>query len=233
MVAETVNVAVASNFVSTLERIEIAFEAGSDHDLRIVRGSSGKHYAQISNGAPFDVFMSADQMRPKRLMEDGRAVAGSLRTYAIGQLALWSATDGNVLGREYLLNTDNYQSISMANPRLAPYGFAASQLIENLGLTESLEGKTVTGENIAQAFQFAYSGNAELGIVAYSQTLAEALSGRGSSWKIPNELHDPIAQDMVIIKDSQAARDFAKFMDGHEVRSILLDSGYLLPERLP
>jgi len=216
-----------------MQRIEQAFEGTSEHELRIIRGSSGKHYAQIRNGAPFDIFLSADQLRPRRLVEEGVAKESGLATYAQGQLALWSRQNDLQLGREYLLNTDNYRVIAMANPRLAPYGQAAREVFSNLGLESLLSERLVMGENIAQAFQFAFSGNADLGLVAYSQALSPNLRGQGSVWLVPSELHQPIKQDMLILSDSTAALEFASFMQDDVVREILLSSGYLLPEIAP
>jgi molybdate transport system substrate-binding protein len=228
-VAETLNVAVASNFIAAMQQIEREFESSSEHELRLIRGSSGKHYAQISNGAPFDVFLSADQSRPRRLMEEGSAVATSLTTYALGQLALWGREDDLVLNQEYLLNTYNYEVIAIANPRLAPYGQAASELLATLGLSSILADRLVMGENVAQAFQFAFSGNADLGLVAYSQTLSDSLSGRGATWLVPVELYQPIRQDLVIVNDSPAARELVEFLTSAAVHDILLTHGYLLP----
>jgi len=231
--AETLNVAVASNFVAAMQRIQQAFEDNSEHDIRLIRGSSGKHYAQISNGAPFDIFLSADQQRPRRLVDEGIAEESDLATYAQGQLALWSRRNDLHLGREYLLNTDNYDVIAIANPRLAPYGQAATEVFRHLGLEPVVSHRLVMGENIAQAFQFVFSGNADLGLVAYSQAMSTNLRGKGSVWLVPSELHQPIKQDMVILRDSTAAEEFAAFMESDTVRDILLTSGYLLPEGAP
>lgn len=230
---ETLNVAVASNFVAAMQSIKQAFETNSEHEIRIIRGSSGKHYAQISNGAPFDAFLSADQLRPRRLIEEGFAHESALSTYAQGQLALWSRESGLVLGKETLLNTNNYRVIAIANPRLAPYGLAATEVFSSLGLDSLGSAKLVMGENIAQAFQFAFSGNADLGLVAYSQVLSPNILGQGSVWLVPSELHQPIKQDMLILSGSAAALEFAAFMKGAVVREILLDGGYLLPEGAP
>ncbi|MFT7472527.1 MAG: molybdate transport system substrate-binding protein [Kiritimatiellia bacterium] len=230
---ETLNVAVASNFVAAMLRIEQAFEGNSEHEVRLIRGSSGKHYAQISNGAPFDIFLSADQFRPRRLVEEGLARESDLTTYAQGQLALWSRENDLQLGREYLLNTDNYDVIAIANPRLAPYGQAATEVFSYLGLKPLVSERLVMGENIAQAFQFVFSGNADLGLVAYSQAMSPNLRGTGSVWLVPSELHQPIKQDMVVLSDSTAAVEFAAFMKSDTVRDILLSSGYLLPEGAP
>lgn len=230
---DTLNVAVASNFVVTMQLIEQAFEAESGHEIRLIRGSSGKHYAQIKNGAPFDVFLSADQLRPRRLVEEGIADESGLATYALGQLALWARDYELQIGPEYLLDSDNYSVIAIANPRLAPYGQAATEVFSNLGLTLGTGDKLVMGENIAQAFQFAFSGNADLGLVAYSQTLSPNLRNRGSVWLVPSDLHQPIKQDMLILNDSAAALEFAAFMKSEEVQEILLSNGYLLPEGSP
>lgn len=231
--AETLNVAVASNFVAAMQRIEEAFEGNSEHEVRLIRGSSGKHYAQIRNGAPFDIFLSADQLRPRRLVEEGIAKESDLTTYAQGQLALWSRQNDVQLGREYLLNTSNYGVIAIANPRLAPYGQAATEVFSHLGLESQLSQRLVVGENIAQAFQFAFSGNADIGLIAYSQAISPNMRGMGSVWLVPSELHLPIKQDMVILSDSSAALEFAAFMKSDTVRDILLASGYLLPDGAP
>ena len=231
--AETLNVAVASNFVVAMQRIEQAFEDNSEHELRLIRGSSGKHYAQIRNGAPFDIFLSADQLRPRRLVEEGIAKESDLTTYAQGQLALWSRQNDVQLGREYLSNTRNYGVIAIANPRLAPYGQAATEVFSHLGLESQLSQRLVMGENIAQAFQFAFSGNADIGLIAYSQAISPNMRGMGSVWLVPSELHLPIKQDMVILSDSSAALEFAAFMKSDTVRDILLASGYLLPDGAP
>lgn len=228
--SEELNIAVASNFIAAMQSIEQAFEDSTEHELRIIRGSSGKHYAQIRSGAPFDAFLSADQDRPRRLVDEGVAIESSLASYAQGQLALWSRKSSLKLDRKYLLNTNNYKLISMANPRLAPYGQAAIELMSNLGLESSLSGSFVVGENIAQAFQFAFSGNADLGLVAYSQAVSPNLQGEGSVWLVPSELHQPIRQDMVLLTDSGPAWEFAEFMQGTIVRGILLSHGYLVPE---
>ena len=231
--AETVNVAVASNFVAAMQRIEQAFEDNSEHEVQLIRGSSGKHYAQISNGAPFDIFLSADQHRPRQLVEEGLAGESHLATYAQGQLALWSRESDLQLDREYLLNTDNYDVIAIANPRLAPYGQAATEVFSYLGLKSLVSERLVMGENIAQAFQFVFSGNADLGLVAYSQAMSPNLLGKGSVWLVPSELYQPIKQDMVILSDSTAAVEFAAFMKSDTVSDILLNTGYLLPEGAP
>lgn len=231
--ADTLNIAVASNFVAAMQRIEEAFESSSDHEITLIRGSSGKHYAQIVNGAPFDVFLSADQERPRRLVEEGIAKETSLSTYAQGQLALWSRDSELDLDKQYLLNTEGYRRIAIANPRLAPYGQAAEQVFTSLGIESQLIGKRVMGENVAQAFQFAFSGNADLGLIAYSQALSPEIRSKGAVWLVPGELYQPIRQDMVILKDSAATAEFGKFMKSEAVRHILTANGYLIAEDSP
>lgn len=233
LLGDTLNIAVASNFVAAMKRIEEVFESSSGHEITIIRGSSGKHYAQIVNGAPFDVFLSADQERPRRLVQEGIALEATLSTYAQGQLALWSRDTELNLGTQYLINTDGYRHIAIANPRLAPYGQAAEEVFISLGIESQVIGKLVMGENIAQAFQFAFSGNADLGLIAYSQALSPEMRGRGTFWLVPGELHQPIRQDMVILRDSVAAAEFGSFMKSEAVRRILAANGYLIAEDTP
>lgn len=231
--ADTLNIAVASNFATTAELVGDAFEKSSGHTVRFIRGSSGKHYAQIRNGAPFDVFLSADQQRPRRLLEEGHGVEGSLVTYAQGQLALWTPTTDLLLDENYLLNTVSLSHLSMANPRLAPYGMAATELLRRLKVHECLQPKLVMGENVGQAFQFVYSGNADAGLVAYSQILALESRSMGSHWLIPNHYYSPIKQDMILLSNSSASHEFLSFMFSKTVAQILLDSGYNLPGEAP
>lgn len=230
---ETLNVAVASNFIAAMESIESAFESQSTHEIQLIRGSSGKHYAQIRSGAPFDVFLSADQVRPRRLIEEGSALPTSLRTYAQGQLALWSRQEGLSLDDKYLLDSNVYRTIAIANPRLAPYGQAAQEFFEYLQFDPRQRGQLVLGENIAQTLQFAYSGNADLALVAFSQTLALNEERAGSVWLVPAAAHEPIRQDMVLLSDTPAAWEFAAFMASETVEALLLQHGYLLPELGP
>lgn len=226
--AESLNVAVASNFAPTMESIKQEFEQSSSHSLKLIKGSSGKHYAQISHGAPFDVFLSADQLRPQRLEAQGLIVEASRRTYAIGQLALWSRQPELMLDLSYLSEPTNYRRLAIANPNLAPYGKAAMEVLAGVALFDELRPKLVRGENVAQTFQFAYSGSVPLAIVAYSQVLASPVAG--SYWLLPTSLHEPIRQDMVLLTRSPASLEFARFMSGPVVSAILRDSGYLVPE---
>lgn len=227
--AEGINVALASNFAPTMEKIKQAFELQSEHRLKLIKSSSGKLYAQIRNGAPFDVFLSADQQRPARLEEEGYIVTGSRQTYAIGRLALWSRDPTMTASARLLQDSARYQKLAIANPRLAPYGEAAMEVLSALDLQERVAGKLVMGENVAQAFQFAFSGGAELGFVAYSQVMSAPETGANSHWLIPDFLYQPIRQDMVLLNDSVASRELEQFMAGDVAAEILRNNGYALP----
>jgi|FLOH01.1.fsa_nt_gi molybdate transport system substrate-binding protein len=228
--ADSLNIAVASNFAPAMEAIKQAFERQSGHQLKLIRSSSGKLYAQISNGAPFDLFLSADQQRPQRLEQEGRSISGSRQTYAMGRLVLWSGAAGLSASAALLESGDKTQKIAIANPKLAPYGKAAMEVLSALNLLEQVQTKAVWGENVGQTFQFAFSGGAEAGFVAYSQALAAPESGSSSYWLIPDSLYQPIRQDMVLLTDSIAGRELVEFMRGEAVAEILLRSGYLLPQ---
>lgn len=228
--AESINIALASNFAPAMEKIKQAFELQSEHRLKLIKSSSGKLYAQIRNGAPFDVFLSADQQRPQRLEEEGYMVAGSRQTYAIGRLALWSRDPTMTANARLLEDSERYQKLAIANPRLAPYGEAAMEVLSALNLQERVEAKLVMGENVAQAFQFAFSGGAELGFVAYSQVLFAPQTGANSYWLVPDSLYQPIRQDMVLLTDSAASRELQRFMAGDTAAEILRSNGYGLPE---
>jgi molybdate transport system substrate-binding protein len=171
--AEDVQVAVAANFTAPMQAIAAAFEKDTGHKPQLAFGSSGKFYAQIRNGAPFQVFLSADDEKPARLQEEGLAVAGTRFTYAVGQLALWSAKEGVVDNKGDVLKKGGYAHLAIASPKLAPYGAAAIEVLKNLGLLETVQPKFVQGENIAQTYQFVASGNAELGFVALSQVMKD------------------------------------------------------------
>jgi molybdate transport system substrate-binding protein len=227
--AEQVMVAVAANFSGASEVLEAEFEAASGHSIETALGSSGRFFAQISNGAPFQVFLSADQDKPTALEAAGLAVADSRFTYAIGSLVLWSAesdyigTDGEVLAQ------GRFQRLAIANPRLAPYGIAAMQVLDRLGIDAATRGKIIRGENIAQTYQFVSTGNAELGFVALSQVLTAGRIATGSGWIVPAELHEPIRQDAVLLEKgaaSVAAQDFLAFLRSSRGREIITSFGY-------
>lgn len=229
LAAETLTVAVASNFARPMAALVEVFEADSAHRVRLSIGSTGKLYAQIRNGAPFDAFFAADVQRPHRLEAEGAAVAGSRFTYAIGRLVLWSPDPDRVEAGGRVLGRDDFAHLAIANPRLAPYGLAARQTLEALGLWEALQPRLVRGENIGQAFHFVRSGHAELGLVAWSQLPHDNGRIRGSHWLVPTSLYAPIEQQAVRLSDSDATRDFMRFMRSDRARTLIHGFGYTTP----
>lgn len=227
--AEEIRVAVSSNVAGAAKALAEQFEADTGHKVTLAFGSTGKHYAQIRNGAPFHAFLAADKERPRRLEQGGTAIAGSRFTYARGALVLWSPEPGYVDSEGRVLETDRYRHLALANPRLAPYGRAARQVLEARSLWESTDGRRVMGENIAQTFQFVRTGNAELGFVAASQLAALGSSSTGSFWRVPPSLHDPIEQQAVLVEDNRAARDFLDFVASDEGRAVFREFGYEVP----
>lgn len=227
--AAEVNVAVASNFTAPMQRIAIEFARDTGHKARLSFGSSGKFYAQIRNGAPFQVFLSADDETPAKLEQEGLTAPGTRFTYAFGTLVLWSEKPGYVDARGEVLKQDGFDKLAIANPRLAPYGKAAVEVLAGLGLLDSLTPKFVQGENIAQTWQFASTGNAELGFVALSQVMKDGKITRGSAWVVPGKLHAPIRQDAVTLasgKDNAAAVALTKYLKGDKARAIIRSYGY-------
>ncbi|MCY4296187.1 MAG: molybdate ABC transporter substrate-binding protein [Gammaproteobacteria bacterium] len=225
-VAEQARIAVAANFIAPAQVIAARFERSHPHRLELIAGSSARFYAQVRGGAPFDAFLSADRDKPARLVEEGFAVADSLGVYALGRLVLWTAQTGVAIGSDALAANTNH-SIALANPRLAPYGLAASEVIGNLGLADPLAGRLVMGENVSQAYQFVATGNAALGFVSLSQVGGNAGIERGSGWLVPAELHSPIRQYAVLLEGGNtAARDFLEFLRSPEARRIIASFGY-------
>lgn len=227
--AAEVRVAVAANFVGTLDELGKAFQAGSGDTLLVSSGSTGKLYAQIRNGAPYDVLLAADVAHPQRLEQEGLAVSGSRFTYARGQLALWSRDPKRVDDQGKVLRTDSFRHLAIANPLTAPYGAAAQQTLQHLGLWEALTPRLVRGEDIGQTLQFVQSGSAELGFVALAQIQKLKADARGSWWLVPAGFYDPIEQQGVLLtraKDNAAARAFMKFLRGPRAREIIQASGY-------
>ncbi len=202
--AAEVQVAVAANFAAPLAQIAEGFTAATGHTLKVSAGATGKFYQQIAAGAPFEVLIAADEATPARLVKEGLAVAGSNFTYGIGKLALWSAQPGTVDGQGAVLAAGKFSHLAIANPKIAPYGQAAMAVLKARGLTEALAPKIVTAESIAQAYQFAYSGNAELGFVALSQLLVPGKPAGGSYWLVPPALYGEIRQDAVLLKAGAA-----------------------------
>ncbi|RON69210.1 molybdate ABC transporter substrate-binding protein [Pseudomonas fluorescens] len=229
--ADEVQVAVAANFTAPIQAIAADFEKDTGHKLVAAYGATGQFYTQIKNGAPFEVFLSADDTTPEKLEKEGDTVKGSRFTYAIGTLALWSAKDGYVDAKGDVLKKNEYQHLSIANPKAAPYGLAATQVLEKLKLTEATKAKIVEGQNITQAYQFVSTGNAELGFVALSQIYKDGKVSSGSAWIVPASLHDPIKQDAVILnkgKDNAAAKALVEYLKGPKAAAIITSYGYQL-----
>jgi molybdate transport system substrate-binding protein len=229
--ADEVQVAVAANFTAPMKTIAADFEKATGHKAQLAFGATGKFYAQIKNGAPFEILLAADDETPAKLEREGVAVPGTRFTYAIGQLALWSAKPGFVDDKADVLKQGTFNHLSIANPRLAPYGAAAVETLTQLGLLGALESKFVQGENIAQTYQFVSSGNAELGFVALSQIYADGKLKGGSAWIVPGNLHNPIRQDAAVLvkgKDNPAAAALMEFLKGEKARAVIKSYGYSL-----
>ena len=227
--ADEAQVAVAANFTAPMRAIIAGFEEETGHKVKASFGSTGKLYAQIRNGAPFEALLAADQRRPIKLEEEGGAVPGSRFTYAVGTLVLWSAEADKVEDGPALLRSGDFGKVSIANPKLAPYGEAAMQTMAALGVEDAIEPKLVIGENIAQAYQFVDTGNAELGFVALSQVMEGGRITKGSGWVVPGEMHAPIRQDAVILmngKDNPAVTELFAYLKGEKARAIIRDFGY-------
>ncbi len=227
--AGEVVVAVAANFAAPMKRIVAEFERDTGHRATLAFGSTGKFYAQIRNGAPFQVFLAADAATPARLAAEGAAVAGTRFTYAVGRLVLWSARAGFVDDRGEVLRAGEFRHLALANPRLAPYGAAAIETLTALGLTEALRPKFVTADNISQAHQFVASGNAELGFVAFSQVVRDGRIAAGSGWIVPPHLHAPIRQDAVLLtggKGHPAAEALLAYLRGDKAQAVIRGFGY-------
>ena len=233
--ADEIRVAVSSNFYPTMKLIAKRYElktggsSGQQHKVVLIPGSSGKHFAQIMNGAPFDVFFSADIDRARLLEQEGKAIAGTRFTYALGKLILWSSIDNYVDSKGEVLNKKDFRYLAIANPKLAPYGKSAEEALRSLKLWTNLKKRLVQGENIAQTFQFISTGNAKLGFVAYSQIMNPGLSIDGSFWEVPQSIYKPIEQQAVLLKDSYIGREFLSFVKSDESLSIIYESGYGLP----
>lgn len=227
--ADEVQVAVAANFAAPAKRIAAEFEQATGHKAQLSFGATGKFYAQIRNGAPFEVLLSADDATPARLEQDGAAVAGSRFTYAIGRLALWSARPGVVEAGGEVLKGGAFRHLALANPRLAPYGAAAVEVLTALKLHDTLRAKFVQGENIAQTHQFVASGSAELGFVALSQVFRDGRIAEGSGWLVPAERHAPIRQDAVLLEKGRGkagAAAWLQFLKGDKARAVIAAYGY-------
>ena len=228
--ADEVQVAVAANFSAAAQKIAAQFEKDTGHTVKLSFGATGKFYAQIEAGAPFDVLLAADQVTPGKLVTEGKAVPTTLRTYAIGKLVLWSADPALVDGKGEVLKSDKWKHLSVADAKLAPYGQAAKETLAALKLTDGVQARIVTAENIGQALQFVQSGNAELGFVALGQVQPpDGSKVPGSMWLVPDNLYTPIRQDAVVIaatKVSKAATEFVDYLANDKARVVIKAYGY-------
>jgi molybdate transport system substrate-binding protein len=228
----TTLVAVAANFTKPMTEIAAEFEKATGHTAKLSFGSSGKFVAQIENGAPFEVFMAADQENAVKLQTAGLAAADTRFTYALGKLVLWSVTPGYIDQQGEVLGKGSFKHLALADPKLAPYGAAAVEVLKNLGLQEKLQPLFVQGENISQTHQFVSTGNAELGFVALSQVIENGKIASGSGWIVPERHYAPIRQDAILLtkaEDNPAALALLKFLKGPEASAIILKYGYSLP----
>ncbi len=229
--AGEVRAAVAANFTVPVQKIAEQFQADTGHSVKVSYGSTGKFYSQIRNGAPFDVLLAADDTTPDRIGKEGLGDAASRFTYAIGKLVLWSKKPGYVDARGEILR-GKFDKLAIANPRLAPYGVAAQETLESLGLWSGLQGRIVMGESISQTQQFADSGNADLAFIALSQTLKDGKTIEGSQWVVPGHLFNPIRQDAIMltsVQDREATEAFMKYLKGAKAIAIIKSFGYDLP----
>ncbi len=222
-------IAVAANFAPALRALVRDFVARHGGRIDVIVGSTGKLYAQIRHGAPFDALFAADKRRPRLLEQEGRARPDSRFSYAIGRLVLWSPDAWLVDPQGLVLHKGRIRHLAIANPKLAPYGLAAQQTLKGLGLWQTLRPRIVRGENVGQALQFMRSGNAELGFVALSQVRGPGRVAQGSLWEVPLALYTPIVQQAVLLTDNPLATDFLRFVQGEEGRVIIASFGYQLP----
>ena len=228
--ADDVQVAVAANFSAPAQKIAAAFERDTGHTIKLSFGATGKFYAQIEAGAPFDVLLAADQATPEKLVAEGKGLADTRKTYAIGKLVLWSADASLVDANGAVLKSDRFKHLAVADAKLAPYGLAAQEAMQRLGLADALKDKLVTGGNIGQTYQFIVSGNAELGFVALGQVQhPDGSKASGSMWIVPDNLYSPIRQDAVVLangKAKHAAEDFVKYLSGDKAHATIKAYGY-------
>lgn len=232
--AGDVTIAVAANFTYPMQQLAKQFEQDTEHRAKLSFASSGKFYAQIQHGAPYDVFLSADNQKPKLLAKKGLANESSRFTYAIGRLALWSMTPAYVDQHGKVLQTGAFKHLAVADAKLAPYGMAAQQTLQTLGLLEQFTPILVKGENISQTYQFVFTGNSPLGFVAWSQIInpANGTIKSGSAWLVPAHYHEPIEQQAILLKratNNPAADAFIHFLQSETAQTIIQSAGYDLP----
>lgn len=227
--AAEAQVAVAANFAEPMKAVAAVLEKATGHTLQITVGATGRLYAQIKNGAPFDVLLSADTRAPAQLETDGLAQPGSRFTYATGKLVLWSADAAKVDGQGAVLKTGGFRKLAIANPKTAPYGAASMEVMDRLGLTAALTPQLVQGESIGQTYNFAYTGNAEIAFVAMSQVLEGGRLKGGSMWVVPQSLYAPIEQDAVLLKRAarnEAALALMKLLQSPNIKDLIRSYGY-------
>ncbi|MBS1208419.1 MAG: modA [Proteobacteria bacterium] len=227
--ADEVKIAVAANFTAPIQKIAAEFEKDTGHKALVSTGATGAFYAQIKNGAPFEVFLAADDETPAKLEAEGAGVKGSRFTYAIGKLVLWSAKPGYVDAKGEVLKKGGFEHLSLANPKTAPYGAAGVEVLKKLGLYDTVQAKIVQGENISQAQQFIASGNAELGFVALSQVWKNGALTSGSGWVVPADQYSPIRQDAILLStgaNKPAAAALLKYLQGDKARAVIKAYGY-------
>ena len=227
--ADEVQVAVAANFTAPMKEIAARFERETGHKVLASYGATGKFYAQIKNGAPFEVLLAADDETPARLEKEGAGIPGTRFTYAIGKLVLWSAQLGMVDGVGEVLKKGSFDHLAIANPKLAPYGAAAVETLQKLKLFSALEPRFVLGENITQTYQFVETGNAPLGFVAMSQVYENGRLKSGSAWIVPTTLYAPIRQDAVLLEKGRGkpgADSLLKYLQSESARAVIRSYGY-------
>ena len=229
--AGEVTVAVAANFTAPMQKIAQAFEKDTGHKVQLAFGATGKFYAQIKNGAPFAVLLAADDETPTRLEQEGLAVAGTRFTYATGRLALWSKQPNMVDDKGEVLRSNRFDKLAIADPKLAPYGVAAMEVMQRMGVQANVQSKLVQGESIGQTYQFVSTENAQLGFVALSQISRDGRITQGSAWVVPTHLHTPLKQDAVLLhagKGNAAATALLKYVQGETAKAIIQSYGYAL-----
>ncbi|MFA6904261.1 MAG: molybdate ABC transporter substrate-binding protein [Gallionellaceae bacterium] len=230
--AAEVSAAVAANFAAPMERIAALFRKESGHSVKLTTAASGKLYAQIRGGAPFDVFLSADEELPKRLLQEGQAVAGTRFVYATGRLVLWSVQPGLVDEKGAVLNSGKFERLAYANPVISPYGIATRETLTKLTMWNAMQKKLKKGDDVTQAYQLAANESADMAFVALSQVMRDGKVATGSWWLVPPELHNPIRQSAVLLsgsKEQAAAQALLAFMRSEKGKAVMRGFGYEVP----